>query len=121
MKESFVENGIEYIRCGDYYIPNIELPKKVRYGKYGMMHEEFIKEHRGSFYSRFILSGRLWEYLSEIDKTCRKQVDRIVCQTAKNEGVNETLKAANQMEWVQKMNSIKSQAEEFVLVEYIYK
>ena len=121
MKERFVENGIEYIRCGDYYIPDIKLPKKVYYGKYGILHEDFIKEHRKGLYSRLILSGKLWEYLAEIDKTCHKQVEHIICQTAKNEGVNETLKATDHMEWVRRMNSIKSRAEEFVYAEYVYK
>ena len=121
MKERFVENGIEYIRCGDYYIPNIELPQKVHYGKYGMLHEDFIKEHRKSFYSRLILNGKLWEHLADIDKTYREQVEHIVCQIAKNEGVNEALKATDQMEWVRQMNSIKLQAEEFVYAEYVYK
>lgn len=121
MKERFLENGIEYIRCGDYYIPNFELPKKVHYGKYGMLHEDFIKEHRKSFYARLILKCKLGEYLAEIDKTCQEQVERIVCQTAENEGVNEILKATDQMKWVRRMNVIKSMAEEFVFAEYVYK
>ena len=121
MKERFVENGIEYIRCGDYYIPDIKLPKKVHYGKYGILREDFIKKHRKSFYFLLILKCKLEEYLAEIDKTCREQIEHIVCQIAENEGVNETLKATNQMEWVRRMNLIKSRAEEFVYAEYVYK
>lgn len=86
-----------------------------------MLHEGFIKEHRKSFYYRLILSGKLGEYLAEIDKTCREQVERIVCQTAENEGVNETLKVSEQMEWVRRMDLIKSMVEEFVFAEYVYK
>lgn len=120
MKERLIENGIEYIRCGDYYIPNWELPKKVHYGKYGMLHENYIKEHRIGFYNLMLLRGTLWEYLAEIDNTCREQVESIVSQIAEREGIDEKLKSTNQMEWVRRMNLAKSQAEEFVLGEYVY-
>lgn len=121
MKERFIENGIEYIRCGDYYIPNFDPPKRVHYGKYGMMHEDYIKEHRKIFYNRMILSGKLWDYLAEVDTKARNMVEAIISKSVIKQNITEELKAQDPIKWVGLMNNLKAQAEEFVLSEYVYK
>ena len=121
MKEKIYENGIEYILTGDYYLPNFELPtKKYHIGKYGMVHEEYIKEYHKGFYSNLILSGTLQEYLAEVDSRARNMVDGMIQKFANTQGVTEELKAKDQMKWVGLMNNIKAQAEEIVCAEIIY-
>lgn len=121
MKEKIYENGIEYILTGDYYLPNFELPtKKYHIGKYGMMHEEYIKEYYKSFYSCLILNGELCDYLEKVDLRARNMVEDMIQKFAKAQGVTEELKAKSPMKWVGLMNNIKAQAEEIVCAEIIY-
>ena len=121
MKEKIYEHGIEYILKGDYYLPNFELPtKKYHIGKYGMMHEGYIKEYHKGFYSNLILSGILQEYLAEIDSRARNMVEDMIQKFAKAQGVTEELKAKSPMKWVGLMNNIKAQAEEIVCAEIVY-
>ena len=122
MKSIFEQNGGTYTKVGDYYIPNIAVrnTKEYHIGKYGSLRKAFLKEHHPSYYSILILKGELFEHLAEIDKTCHNFLDDVIPQMAKQEGVTEQLKATDQMEWVRRMNSIKSRAEEFILREYVY-
>ena len=121
MKKTIYENGIEYVLVGDYYLPNIALPeKKHSIGKYGMLHEEYIKQHRPGLYSRLILTGKLNDYLYEIDTTCHERLDQMIKTMAKSEGVTEKLKSENQLKWVGLMENIKSQAEEILYSEIVY-
>ncbi len=79
MKGKFIENGIEYVRCGDYYYPNIEAPKKCHpLGVYGKLHKEFIKNYRKGFYSSLILQGKLDEYLYEIDREAYRRLNELI-------------------------------------------
>ena len=113
---------ITYSKCGDYYIPDLAVPDTKEYiiGKYGSLHKIFLKEHHKAFYSVMLMKGTLFKYLAEIDETCHRCMDDMVSKMAKQEGVTEQLKATDQMEWVRKMNSIHSRAEEFVMKEYVY-
>ena len=122
MKEKFIKNGIEYVRQGDYYIPNLTVPNETEYqiGKYGSLRRTFLKEHHNWLYSTMLMQGTLLKHLAEIDETCHSCLKDMMSKMAKQEGVTEQLKAADQMAWVQKMNSIKHRAEEFVLSEYVY-
>ena len=121
MKKRIYENGIEYVLVGDYYFPNIAPPeKKHSIGKYGMLHEEYIKQHRPGFYSRLILTGKLNDYLYEIDKTCHERIELMIKDMAKNDGVTEEMKSENQLKWVGLMNNIKSRAEEIIYSEIVY-
>lgn len=121
MEERFVENGIEYVRCGDYYYPNFEVPKKHRsLGVYGRLHKEFIKNYRKGFYSSLILQGKLDEYLYEIDREAYRMLNNLIDNFAKNEGLTEKLKKENQIEWVRRMNNIRNRAVEIVKAELIY-
>ena len=109
MKEKIVENGIEYVRDGDYYIPNLKAPEgKYNFGKYGRLHSIFIKENRPCLYSMKMLNGTWLAYLEEIVK-----------DMAVKQGITEELKAKDQMAWVGAMNSIKHSAEEIVLREFV--
>ena len=122
MKEKFIKNGIEYVRNGDYYIPNLTVPddKVYNIGKYGRLHAKFIKENRPCFYSIKMLDGTWLSYLEEIDTSAKEMVDRLTKDIAFKQGITEELKAKDQMAWVQKMNNIRNRAEEVIMREYVY-
>lgn len=121
MKERFIENGIEYVKVGDYYIPNLTvLQKRYNIGKYGSLHKKFIKEHHNVFYSLLLANGTLIEYLEKIDTKAKNEVDRLIAELADKQGVTEQLKATDQLKWVGMMNNIKAQAEEIVNSTIVY-
>ena len=122
MKSLFEQLGGTYRQEGDYLIPNLSLPDEPEYqiGKYGRMRRSYLKEHRPVLYANLLTSGTLHWHLAEIDQACNERMEIIVPAMAKQEGVTETLKAADQMEWVRRMNSIRSRAEEIVLTELVY-
>ena len=122
MKSLFEEMGGTYRQEGDYLIPNLVLPDEPEYqiGKYGRMRRSYLKEHRPVLYASLLTSGTLHRHLAEIDQACNERMEIIVPAMAKQEGVTETLKAADQMEWVRRMNSIRNRAEEIVLTELVY-
>ena len=112
---------IQYIRCGDYYIPDLKLPEEKRpIGKWGRMHREYLKEHHPIQYTNLVLSCKLWTYLADLNEQVQERLDRIMQQMKEAEGVNETLKATDPIVWVQRMNSIQNRAEEIILQELIY-
>ena len=112
---------LNYIRCGDYYIPDICLPKETRpIGRWGRMHRDYIKEHNPIRFNDLCLSGELWTYLADLNEQAQERLSLIVEQMKKSEGVTEDLKAADQMAWVGAMNSIRNRAEEIILREMIY-
>ena len=121
MKERFIENGIEYVRNGDYYIPNLTVPddKVYNIGKYGRMHAKFIKENRPCFYSMKMMNGTWLAYLEEIDASAKEMVNKLIKDMAVNQGITEEQKAKDQMAWVGAMNNIRHSAEEFVLRDFI--
>ena len=113
---------IQYHKSGDYYLPNLVLEdNEVQpIGKYGRMRKHYLKEHRPVLYSNLLQSGKLFQHLAEIDGAGEEHLELLIRQMAKQEGVNEALKAADQMEWVRHMSSIRSRAEEIVLHELVY-
>ena len=122
MKERFIENGIEYVRNGDYYIPNLTVPddKVYNIGKYGRMHAIFIKENRPCLYSMKMLNGTWLAYLEEIDTTAKEMIDKLIKDMAVKQGITEELKTRDQMAWIGAMNNIRHSAEEFVLRDFVY-
>lgn len=122
MKTIFEEMGGTYRQVGDYFIPNITLPDDGEYqiGKYGRMRRSYLKEHRPVLYANLLTSGTLHRHLAEIDQACNERMAIIVSDMARQEDVTEALKAADQMEWVRRMNSIRNRAEEIVLTELVY-
>lgn len=122
MKSIFEEMGGTYRQEGDYLIPNLVLPDTSDYkiGKYGRMRRSYLKEHRPSLYSTLVLDGILFKHLAEIDQACNERMETIISAMVKQEGVTEALKAADQMEWVRRKNSIHNRAEKIVLSELVY-
>ena len=122
MKTIFEEMGGTYRQVGDYFIPNITLPDDGEYqiGKYGRMRRSYLKEYRKILYNNYVLEGTLFKHLAEIDQIGNERIENIVSAMAKQEGVTEALKAADQIEWVRRMNSIRNRAEEIVLHELVY-
>lgn len=122
MKSLFEQMGGTYRKEGDYYLPNLELPPVPEYqlGKYGRLRRTYLKEHHHAIYTSLLLSGKLFEDLADVDKRCNERMESLCTAMAKQEGVTETLKAADQMEWVRRMNSIRNRAEELVLHELVY-
>ena len=122
MRSLFEEQGGTYRQVGDYFIPNLALPDTGSHqiGKYGRMRRSYLKEHRQILYTNYVVEGTLFEHLAEIDQACNERMGNIVSAMAKQEGVTEALKAADQMEWVRRMNNIRSCAEEIVLTELVY-
>lgn len=115
--------GIEYTKVGDFYLPNIALPKPRRtgnIGKYGRLRLQYLEEHHKAECMLMRINNELTSHLLDIEDECRTRVKSLVEQMAKKENVTEELKANNQLEWVQKMNNIKNRAEEIILNEFIY-
>ena len=122
MKEKIIENGIEYVRNGDYYIPNLKAPEGTyNIGRYGKLHSIFIKENRPAFNSMKMLNGTWLAYLEEIDITAKEMVDMFITDMAVEQGITEELKAKNQMAWVGAMNNIRHSAEELVCKDLLFR
>ena len=122
MKEKIIENGIEYVRNGDYYIPNLKAPEGTyNIGRYGKLHSIFIKENRPAFYSMKMLNGTWLAYLEEIDTSAKEMVDMFITDMAVEQGITEELKAKNQMAWVGAMNNIRHSAEEIVCKDLLFR
>ena len=122
-QESFFEqNGGTYTQVGDVRLPDLSIGEAEQrpIGKYGRMRKRYLKEQHPVIFSELLLTGKLYPHLLEIDEACEGRMELLVLQMAKNEGVTEALKAADQMEWVARMNSIRNRAEEIVLSELIY-
>ena len=115
------KNGLNYTLHGDYYLPDLEInEEEPTYRKYGIMRKQFLKEHRSARYQYLVLTGKLTEHLNQVDKEVREKVEMLMEQMAEQWGVTEELKMQDQMEWVRRMNNIKSVAEEMVLRKFIY-
>ena len=122
MEQSLYEKlGGSYEKVGEYLLPNlaIEETEQRHIGKYGRLRKRYLEEHRRVLYTNLLVTGKLDQHLTEIDEACEEQMELLVKQMAKQEGVTEALKAANQMEWVRRMNSIRNRAEEMILGELI--
>ena len=113
--------NINYIRVGDYFIPDLTLPEESRpIGKWGRMHREYLREHKPIQYNCLLLSGKLWTYLADLNEQAQDRLERMIDQMKTAEGVTEELKAADPMAWVGAMNNIRNRAEEIILQELIY-
>ena len=121
-KTIFEEMGGTYTQVGDYLLPDLKLPEEDQQpiGVWGRRHTRYLKEHRRATYATLLTSGRLNSYLADIDRQAEEMFSRLVKQMAEAEGVTEQLKADNQMEWVGRMNNIRSRAMEIVNCELIY-
>ena len=114
---------LEYVKIGDYYLPNIELQnknKRVNLGKYARLRENYLRNSKPGFFNHLVMKEELIDHLVEINKQACTYLETLIKQLAEEENVTENLKATNQLEWMQKMNNIKNRAEEIVLNELIY-
>ena len=121
-KSIFEALGGNYTMVGGYRLPNLIAgePGQLSIGKYGRMRRRYLKEHRPVLYTNLLTTGKLDQHLAEIDKECKEQMEWRIKQMAKQEGVTESLKAADQMEWVRRMNSIRGRAEELVFQKLVF-
>ncbi len=115
--------GLSYELQGDYYIPCLVLPaeKEERHiGVWGHRHLRYIREHKKVFYTDLVISGKLQSYLADVEEQAQELFDRLMKQCSEHEGITEKLKAENQMEWVGRMNALRSAVVEIVNTEVIF-
>ena len=116
------KNGLWYELQGDYYIPCLILPaeKEQPIGLWGQRHLRYLKEHRRNTYTTLLTSGRLNNYLADIDRQAQERMERLTEQMKRVQGITEQLKAENALEWTQRMNNIRACAKEIVEKEIIF-
>ena len=124
LKERFIDEktGIEYVRQGDNYIPNLVLPKqrKIHLNKYGRMRLNYLKEHKKAEYTIMFMENTVIDHLEEIQETATKRLNLIIDDLKAKSGLTEDMKNTDMLYWVGTMNAIKQQAEEIILKELIY-
>ena len=115
-------NGLDYTLVNDHYLPNLTVaaPAEHPTGRWGRLHKMYLKEHHPIRYNQLLLSGELGSYLAKLDKQAEEQLALIIRQMQEAEGVDEALKAADQLEWVRRMNSIRNRAEKIIQKELIF-
>ena len=116
-------NGLDYTLVNDHYLPNLTVAAPAEQhptGRWGRLHRRYLEEHHPVRYNQLVLSGELGSYLASLDKQADEQLALIIRQMQDAEGVTEALKAENQLEWVRRMNSIRSRAEEIIKSELIF-
>ena len=119
MKSTYETMGGKYRQDGDYLLPNFEVPECPKVGIWGERRRKYLREHRKALYTAMMLSDTLNAHLKEVDRAAAEMYDRLILQTAEQEGITEQLKATSQMEWVQQMNNIRNRAAEVVWKELI--
>ena len=115
-------NGLWYELQGDYYIPCLTIPEEEQQpiGIWGRRHLRYIREHRKALYTGLFLDGKLNSYLAELNDQAQNMFFRLVEQLAEKDGITETLKAEDQMLWVQRMNAVRATATEIINHDLIY-
>ena len=122
MKEAktiYEQLGGTYREENGNLVPNVELPEQKPIGKYGRMHLDYLKQHRRGRYSALLGEGRLSAYLADVDEQAHEMLSSLTVELAKSQGIDEHLKATDQMRWVQMMNTVRSSAEETLMRELI--
>ena len=122
MEKYITQNGIKYELRGEQYYPIFSETNSTEHhiGKYGLLHRDYIKQHKRGTYTTLLTEGRLNAHLHEIDVQANEMVEAIVANLARERGIDEVLKAHNALQWAAEMNNIKASAEEIVLREVIY-
>ena len=115
-------NGLDYTLVNDHYLPNLTAaaPAQHSTGRWGRLHKTYLKAQHHVRYNQLLLSGELGNYLAKLDKQAEEQLALIVRQMREAEGVTEARKAANQLDWVRRMNNIRNRAEEIIVSELIF-
>ena len=115
--------NITYRQVNDYMIPNLTLPPEetvIRLGKWGMMYKDYLQKHNPVLFATLLTQGTLYQHCAEIDTQAQQMFNTLTVQMIKSENITEQLKFQNQLEWVQRMNSIQERASEVVRNELIY-
>ena len=125
MKKSIHDNanGLDYTLVNDHYLPNLTAAAPAEQhptGRWGRLHKTYLKAQHPVRYNQLLLSGELGSYLAKLDKQAEEQLALTVWQMQEAEGVTEALKAADQLDWVRRMNSIRNRAEEIIKTELIF-
>ena len=124
IKDRFIDEktGIEYIRTGDYYLPNLVLAeqKKIQLNKYGRLRLDYLKNHKKAEYANLFMGNKLTDHLEEIQEAATKRVEEIIKSLKEQSNLTEEMKNTDQLYWVGMMNNFKNQAEKIVLKELIY-
>lgn len=120
MKTIFEAMGGTYRQEGDYLLPNIEVPESPQIGIWGRLRLQYLRTSQKVLYTTMLMGGTLKDHLEEVDKSADEMYEQLTLQMKVQEGISEELKAGNQMEWVQRMNSIRNRVEEIVYKELIY-
>ena len=119
-KSLFEQMGGTYKQVGDYLLPDVELPEEKPIGVWGTRHYHHLRKTNRVFFSQLTISGKMNAYLADIDRQAEEMFSQLVKELAECDGITETLKATDQMEWVRRMNAIREQATEIVNNELIY-
>lgn len=115
--------NITYRQVADYMIPNLTLPPEesaIRLGKWGMLYKDYLQKHSPVLFATLLIQGKLYQHCAQIDTQAQHMFNTIVSQMIKTENITEQLKSQNQLEWVQRMNSIQERANEIVCNELIH-
>lgn len=124
LKYRFIDEktGIEYIRNGDYYLPNLVLAeqKKIQLNKYGRLRLDYLKNHKKAEYAILFMDNKLTDHLEEVQEIAAKRVEEIIKSLKEQSNLTEEMKNTDQLYWVGMMNNFKKQSEEIVLKELIY-
>ena len=124
LKDRFIDEktGIEYIRNGDYYLPNLVLAeqKKIQLNKYGRLRLNYLKSHKKSEYAILFMDNKLTDHLEELQEIAAKRIEETIKSLKEQSNLTEEMKNTDQLYWVGMMNNFKNQAEEIVLKELIY-
>ncbi len=120
MQTIFERLGGTYRQVGDYLLPNIEVPENPQIGIWGQRRLQYLRTSKSVLYTTMLMEGTLNDHLEEVDKSAEEMFEQLTTQMKLQEGITEDLKVNNQMEWVQRMNSIRNRAAEIVYKELIY-
>ena len=112
-------NTIAYHREGDYLLPDLVPPAPPKIGVWGIRRKRYLQQYHDGIYAGLLLSGKLNAHLEEIDRSANEMYDLLMKQYGKSEGITETLKGEDQMEWVRRMNNLRATVEETIFKEYI--
>ena len=116
--------NITYRQVNDYMIPNLTLPPEesaIRLGKWGMLHKDYLQKHNPVLFATLLTQGTLYQHCADIENQAQQMFNTLVEQMTKTENITEQLKSQNQLEWVQRMQNIESQAREIVCHDIIFK
>ena len=120
MQTTFEKLGGSYRQVADYLLPDIEVPESPQIGIWGQQRLQYLRTHKRVLYTTMLMSDTIKAHLEEVDKSADEMFEQLTMQLKTQEGITEKLKANNQLEWVQRMNSIRNRAAEVVFKELIY-